>query len=82
VTAKKFLKINKEELSNTNIENFVDHLFRLFSSFEKKEYEASVTKPQSEEPTYVSVSQKSSSDKLDFESVLAQAGQIINQKNK
>ena len=82
VTAKKFLKANKEELSNTNIENFVDHLFRLFSSFEKKENETSVEKSQCEQSAYVSVGQKSSSDNLDIESVLAQAGNLINQKYK
>jgi len=46
VSAKKFLKENKSLLSNTNIENYVDHIFSLSEGINKK-LEASV-QPQRE----------------------------------
>lgn len=64
VSAKKFLKENKSLLSNTNIENYIDHIFSLSEGINKK-LEASV-KPQGEIAPVI----EGKSD--DFDSILEQ----------
>lgn len=66
VTAKRFLKENKSVLSNTNVENFINHVFNLAEKSLQKKFETE-KKSLCEEPASVSGSEID-----DFDSVLDQ----------